>query len=203
MEIITTLKDIVIAIAAAVGAWIAYQGLNTWNRQLKGSAEYELARRLLKCTYKLRDALKGVRHPAMWAAEMPSPPAEDAKSMKWDERHYYGLSRAYEMRWQKVADIRTELQAEALEAETLWGQDVHQQFKQLYDLQVELLMAVRNYLSVSDPSELPETKKALQEIRRKQRNILYDHLTDEDEFTRDINSAISSIETYLKPHLRQ
>jgi hypothetical protein len=93
-------KDVLVAVAAAVGAAVAVLGLNTWNRQLKGSAEYDFARRILKITYRLRDAMTKVRHPAMWAAEMPQPPPEEAKSMSGEEIFYYRHARAYQARWQ-------------------------------------------------------------------------------------------------------
>src|SRR5258708_31563621 len=128
-QIVSVGKDIVVAGAAVVGAAVAVLGLNTWNRQLKGGAEYELARRLLKVTYRLRDAIKSVRHPVMWAAEMPAPPEDKAANMSHEERSYYGSSRTYQVRWQRVADVRTDLQTELLEAEVLWGTDFGRQFE--------------------------------------------------------------------------
>lgn len=58
-QLVALAKDIVLMLAAVVGAYVALRGLSTWNRQLKGGAEYELTRRLLKCTYRLRDATQG------------------------------------------------------------------------------------------------------------------------------------------------
>ena len=84
-EIVTLLKDILLGGAAITGAFIANKGLTTWKRQHKGNSEYELSRRILVTLYKYRDAIDGVRHPAIWENEMPSPPEEKIKSMTGDE----------------------------------------------------------------------------------------------------------------------
>ena len=40
-EVIAVTKDAVLAVGAIVGSYVALRGLNTWNRQLKGGAEYD------------------------------------------------------------------------------------------------------------------------------------------------------------------
>ena len=102
IEAIAITKDVVLTIAAAAGMYVAIRGLSTWNRQLKGGVEYELTRRLLRCTYRLREAIKSVRNPVMWSNEQPSPPDDEAKTMTQDQQRYYGLSKAYQNRWDKV-----------------------------------------------------------------------------------------------------
>jgi len=56
-EWVAMASDIVVGIAAGVGAYVAWRGLGTWRQQLRGSSEYELSRRILRCTYQLRDAI--------------------------------------------------------------------------------------------------------------------------------------------------
>ncbi len=171
-------KDVLVAVAAVVGAAVAIRGLNTWNRQLKGSAEYDLARRILKVTY--------------------------AKHMSREEIIYYGKSHAYQARWQKVSDVRTDLQAELLEGEVLWGGELNKLFEVLFKLEHELLVAVQNYLSLSNPKESQARKTAIEKRQLNARDILYDSLEEEgDEFTKDVAHAVAPIEEYLKPHLRR
>ena len=54
-------KDIFLAVAALIGSCAAWLGLSTWNRQLIGNTEYDLARRILPLCYRYRDAIRGVR----------------------------------------------------------------------------------------------------------------------------------------------
>jgi hypothetical protein len=179
-------------------------GLSTWNRQLKGGVEYELTRRLLKQTYRLREAIKGVRNPVMWAAEMPAPPADEAADMTKDQIRFYGMSSAYQRRWDKVTEVRTDLQTELLEAEAVWGREVHKQFDPIFKLQHELWVAVHSYVTACNPDASEGMRDVMNKAMRKNRDILYEISGEtEDEFSSDITKAIGSIESFLKPHLRK
>ena len=203
-DYVTVAKDIVLIIAAVIGSYVALRGLNTWNRQLKGGVEYELTRRLLKLTYRLREAIKGVRNPIMWGGETPTPDTEEAKDMSPDRRRFYDISNAYQKRWDKVTEVQADLQTELLEAEALWGQDIHSCFEPLLRLQQELFVAVHFYITACNPSESEDVRDAMSKAMRKKRDILYDMSGEkDDEFTNDVNQAIKSIEALLKPHLRK
>jgi hypothetical protein len=203
-EFATVAKDVVLTIAAVVGAYVAVKGLSTWNRQLKGGVEYELTRRLLKQTYRLREAIKGVRNPVMWAGEMPSPSPDKAAAMTKDQIRFYGMSSAYQKRWDKVAEVRTDLQTELLEAEAVWGREVHKQFDPVFKLQHELWVAVHSYVTACNPDSSEGMRDAMNKAIRMNRDILYEISGEtEDEFSSDIAKAISSIESFLKPHLRK
>lgn len=197
-------KDIVLTLAAVIGAYVALRGLSTWNRQLKGGVEYELTRRLLKQTYRLREAIKGVRNPVMWGGEMPYPNAEEVKDMSREQLRFYGLSNAYQKRWDKVTEVRADLQAELLEAEALWGQEIHNRFEPILKLQQELWVAVHFYITVCNPDAPQHTRDAREKAMSKNRDILYDMSGEaEDEFTSDVTHAVRNIEAFLKPHFRK
>jgi hypothetical protein len=197
------LKDLVVTVAAAVGAAIAIHGLRTWNRQLKGSAEYELTRRLLKCTYRLRDAIRGVRNPFMSAAEMPAPSAEERAKMSLDQALHYGSVRGYQTRWDPVVAARSDLEAELLEAEVLWSKEVHAKFKPLFSLQHELAHQLRTHLRATDPSVPEHIRSALQAPLDKEREALYEMPGTENSFSIDLSAAVANIEAYLKPRLHK
>ena len=128
-EIVSLIKDVVLSGAAITGAVVAIKGLGTWQKQLKGQSEYELSRRILVSVFKYRDAINGVRHPAMWAYEMPSPPEDEAKAMSREQICFYGTSKAYQARCYKVQTERTSLYADLLEAEAIWGNELKELFK--------------------------------------------------------------------------
>jgi hypothetical protein len=197
-------KDTVLTIAAVVGAYVALRGLSTWNRQLKGGVEYDLTRRILKCTYRLREAIKGVRNPVIWANEMPTPPDTEASKMSKELQRHYGLANAYQKRWDKVTEVRTDLQTEMLEAEAIWGRIVYEKFEPLFKLQQELFSFVYINVSARDPDKPEQSRAAYQEIMQKKRDILYDLSSETpDEYTQDVTRAVEAIESFLKPHLRK
>ena len=201
-EIVTLLKDLVLSGAAITGAVVAVKGLGTWQRQLKGQSEYELSRRILVSVFKYRDAINGVRHPAMWAYEMPSPPEEEAAKMSREQIRFYGTSKAYQARWDKVQAERTTLYADLLEAEAIWGTELKELFKGVFDLEHELFTRIRHYVELINPDTGEASKEAIRNIDEKARDIMYDNLSEEpDEYKRDLISAIEKIEKYLKPKL--
>ena len=201
-EIVALLKDLVLSVAAITGAFVAVKGLGTWQRQLKGQSEYELSRRILVTVFKYRDAINGVRHPAMWAYEMPTPPEDEAIKMSREQIRFYGTSKAYQIRWEKVQAERTSLYADLLEAEAIWGIELKQLFKKVFDLEHELFTKIRHYIELINPDTQEASKEAIMKIDKKARDIMYDDLSkDPDEFKQDLISTIEQIEKYLKPKL--
>ncbi len=201
-EIITVIKDFILAGAAITGSIVAVKGLGTWRRQLKGQSEYELSRRILVGLFKYRDAINSVRNPAMFSYEIPVPSEDEAKGMKQDDIEYYGVSKAYQNRWEKVQEQRTSLYADQLEAEAIWGCELNELFKTLFALERELFILVRNYLILMDPKANKARKEAIIKRDQKRRDIMYDESADEpDEFKQELLDAIGHIENYLKPKL--
>ena len=62
-EVITAIKDVLLGLAAATTAVVAVIGLKNWSRELKGKAEFEIARNMIRATYKLRNELQICRSP--------------------------------------------------------------------------------------------------------------------------------------------
>jgi hypothetical protein len=114
VEVTKLILEILNTVAICVGAIMAFIGINAWKKQLRGSTEYELARRYLKAIYKIRDAIKYVRNPFISVDEM----ARAYKENDMDEQDYSDnrkTNRAvYSIRWKKVIDARTDLDVELL-----------------------------------------------------------------------------------------
>ena len=201
-EIISLAKDLILSGAAITGAVVAIKGLSTWRRQLQGQSEYDLSRRILVSLFQYRDALNSVRNPFMWNNEMPSPLEGEAKLMTREKIQYYGTSKAYEARWNNVQKERTNLYADLLEAEALWGKELNGLFKVVFLLQHELFICINHYLEVINPDADDMSKKAIHSIKNKSRDIMYSDLSDEgDDFQKDLIASIKNIEKYLKPNL--
>lgn len=207
VEVFAIVKDCVLAAVGITGAVVAVRGLRTWNRQLKGGVEYELTRRLLKHTYEMREAIRGLRNPFMSAAEMPVPPETERSKMSRDEVTHYGSVHGYERRWEPVTKARNELRAALLEAEVLWGSSIHATFEPLFKLQAEMFSYLQTDLRATDPKQSEAKKAALDKSLEKRRKVLYDlsdvNQPDSDPFSKDVENAIGGIEGFLKPHLKK
>jgi hypothetical protein len=196
---LTLIKDIILIVAAITGSVVALKGLGTWQRQLRGQSEYELSRRILVTLFKYRNAINGVRHPAMWA---PYPPEDEAKNMNREQIRFYGTSKGYQYRWDKVQLEKTSLYADLMEAEAIWGIQLKTLFEEIFNLEHELFTSVRHHIELINPETPVPSRDAIINIEKKRRYIMYDNLSEEpDEFKLELISAIEKIENYLKPKL--
>ena len=109
------IKDTLITFVAVGGFFIALFGLKTWRKELKGKAEYDLARRILKAVYKIRNSIRNVRNPTMSGAEIPK--SKEATK----EAEIRGFIQAYQQRSVSLYEALADLDVAVLEAEELSG----------------------------------------------------------------------------------
>ncbi len=92
-------------------AWLV--GLGAWKRQLRGNAKYDMARRLLATSFRVRDGIDHVRVPAVTrgeqaaALEAEGASDEDIRDQAGDPR---GLVTAYMARRNVLIDLRPTLE---------------------------------------------------------------------------------------------
>jgi hypothetical protein len=201
---LTEIKDLVIALAAAVGAGVGVLGLKAWRRQLKGNTEYELARRLLRAVYRVRNALQNVRNPFISSGEIVQALKDAGKAPEEIKRD---LAKAevdgavYAARWKPVADAISELQVEALEAEVIWDATVSDTLKPLYKCVSELNVSLWQFLRDTQggyrrglpPEQIEKIEK-----------VVYFESSDpeKDNFTRGLQAAVGLVEKLAKPKLK-
>ena len=187
MEITRLILEIINTLAIVGGAIMAVIGVNAWKKQLKGSTEYELAKRYLKSVYKIRDAIKFVRNPFISIDEMAVALKENGVENPDYSNNQQTNRVVYSVRWKKVMEARTDLDVELLEAEVLWGKEA---VNVVSDLNAQI-----NKLYIS-------LKMFLEERSIKpNRDIIYD-MGDQDTFNPEVKKAIEKIESFIKPHLK-
>ncbi|EGQ7764567.1 hypothetical protein QPB21_004659 [Vibrio alginolyticus] len=194
------IKDIVVAGSAFGAAFIAYRGLSTWQRELKGKSEYQLAKDVLRSVYKVREAFKHVRNPAIMGYEYPEELTTHSGHLKSESR-YEGNSHVYQERWKKMDAAFSELEELNLEALVEWGSEHQDKIVPLRRCRGELLMAIQDMLHRYKHPEEGNWKN--KEEQANERSILY-HLGDDskhDKFTPEINSAIKLFEDWLRVYI--
>lgn len=201
MSAFEAVKNVVLTLCAITGTVFAVRGLNTWHRQLLGTADFDLARRLLRALYEWRDTIELTRLPVIWAEEMTPDPGKDTEAK--DKEHQAGQKRAYERRWARVMKARTEIQVLSLEAEVLWGDGIKSDLRALNAIQGELVDAIGEHLRRQAATlPIPPAERA-REIERSiaRDRILYSWSAD-DEFSGAVGRALIPLEDRLRPHLR-
>lgn len=199
-QLIGSIKDLVVVIAAAVAAYIAFQGLSTWRRELKGKSEYQLAKEVLRAAYKVREAFKHVRHIAIYSYEYPEGMRDHHGHLKRENEHE-GTAYVYEKRWEKLDEAFRELEEKHLEAQVEWGAKFQDVIVPLRTCRAELLVAIQMML---DRKKNPyDTAPRKAEEIAEERSVLY-HIGEEskhDKFTPQINEAVDKFEHWLRPHI--
>jgi hypothetical protein len=168
-----------------VGMGVALAGLRTWRKQLYGKQEYDVAVRLLTFIFKYRDALQGVRNPFSFV--------DPSKGVD-------GQREEYNARWSAVNSARSDLEAELLVAEAIWGTDgLRTPLGSLFALDGRVYGAVLQYLedygkSSGNSSNAQETAAL--------RRILF-RASSSDAFSVELETAVVEVSSRLRKRLKK
>ncbi len=195
-EIITAIKDILLGAAAATTAIVAVVGLKNWSRELRGKTEFEVARNLMKATYRVRDKLQYSRAPFVAAGEFPSDyPCPQAATA---EQKAQALNYVYRNRWEPVREALQELETHVLEAEALWGGDIRAKTDELRQYARELQVAMESI--VDDKAQRGEDFKTDKDFGKKMKSTAHASRGDEtNELNMKIKQAVNAIEDQVRP----
>lgn len=201
MEHLTIIKDLLISIAAISTTTIAYIGLKSWHKELKGRANFTVARELIKVTYKLRDAIASCRAPFVGATEFPVEynPFQHNKDKETERKTWAHI---FKNRWTPVLNVLEDFDTSALEAEALWGSNIRDLADKLRssvrDLNLNIGFYIENVYSKG------EEFRSDPDYGKKVKSIVFSSTSDkEDKFSIELRKAIMNIEEYIRPHLHK
>lgn len=194
IQIISATKDVLVAAAAVTAAVVGILGLRSWRRELHGRAAYDQARRLMRAVYKVRNAVQFVRRGLIGGDEWPADAPGTLQGAVDPGFHQRLREHVYSTRWGKVSEAVSELEAEALEAEVLWGQDAVQMLQPIRAVLVDLQVALEHFLLTAN--EQSEDGLAAR------RAFLF-VAGREDDLTRRLNEAVAGIEQGMRVYLRR
>lgn len=200
--IFSIIKEVINIIVPLGGLIIAFFGLQTWRKQLKGKTEYELARRLLRSVYKVRNQIARVRNAFMSSGEISTALDEEGIEVDVfdDEYHWRSSSAVYQSRWNYVADATSELEIETLEAEVVWGSEIIDNINPIKECIHKLHWAITMYIEVIRREG--STKSRSEDIQKYERIIYSGANLEKDEYLTGLEESISVLEKALKPKLK-
>ncbi|PUE57335.1 hypothetical protein B9Z45_07880 [Limnohabitans sp. 2KL-17] len=201
LEIVTAIKDVVLATAGIVTAVVAVLGLKTWSRQLRGTADFEVARKLAKATYKLRDEIQIYRSPLIRPSEFPDGQSDDGSTDRTRTRaNAYG--HVFSARWEPVYAALQEFDTQTLEVEALWGTSVRTKTDELRRLLRVLWAATEAY--IDNEHSGGEHFKSDREFGVKIKSEVFASPQAQDnELSKKFQAAVQAVEVELKPHLKR
>ncbi|MDX9689640.1 MAG: hypothetical protein EOM37_06325 [Proteobacteria bacterium] len=69
VDYVSALADVVVAVAPCIAVWIAWSGIDQWQRETLGKRKTELAEEVLADFYQARDIINGARFPSGFEGE--------------------------------------------------------------------------------------------------------------------------------------
>jgi len=198
VEIFSIVKDIALAGAACTTAYVAFTGLEKWQKELSGKASFDVARELAKSIYFLRDEIRYCRSPFASAHEFPDKYREGFFNKHTPQENGDAWAYVYAKRWESVAEALQSFDLATLEAEALWGEEIKKRSLELQQcvksLRVDVDTFIRNEFS---GGEIFEDKNLASKVQ----NGVWDVKPEENELTQKINTAIDALEIVIRPHL--
>jgi hypothetical protein len=194
----TAVKDLMTGSAALFAAFVAFRGLSTWERQLKGNAEFDCARGLARSTYALRDELQRCRSTMILPHEFPggqvTTPANTA------QERAEGLAHAYGNRWDRVLEVAKEFDVSSLEAEALWGPALQERVQALRACVTRVNQAIM--LEIRNERDEGRLFGGAEKLEAHVHAALWRDGDPNNPFEQQLNKAVGGLEDVLRPHLR-
>jgi len=199
-EIVTVVKDTLLGLAAATTAVVAVLGLRKWRQELEGKAQFDVARNLIRATYRLRDELRNCRNPFYSAYEFPEDYNRGVGSRSAEEEARAWIH-IYKNRWAPVWTALQEFDSHTLEGEALWGSAIRTRTDALRKCVRELNASIDAV--IRDKASGGEDFKD-REFGKEMRSIVAASVDDDKNvLNQNIGQAINDIENELRPHLRR
>lgn len=192
----TAFKDAATGAAAIIAVWVAWKGLTTWRRQLKGQADFEVARGLVRATYILRDAFWSCRAPLLMAGEFPDGWALHGHQS--NEERAQGHAFLYRNRWKDVGDALRTFDSAALEAEAMWGADARTRTDA-----VRLCIQDLNFSIATLVEQIASGNSDQASMRALRRDTAASRERGDDPLSVKMRNAITNLEDFARPHLKR
>ena len=184
-EVVSIASDIIVALVATVGVFL---GWGEWKRQFNAKIEHELARRVLRAVYLLRNEIHAYR-----CLLVPGYESSAAFHLLKNEGvNIEGIGAthaAYIVRRQRLARAVVELDGEKIEARIIWGEEAVKSLDLVFKLAQKLNLAHESYFPGSEDRE----------FRAKKEKLIKGDPTDE--FGVQVDKAVVDIENWLGPKL--
>jgi hypothetical protein len=187
------IKDAITSVGTVGALVIGIFGLTTWRRQLRGTSEYEVARRAVLHTYQVSDALQAVRNPLIFLRKED---VEGGRQVEAEMRIYNDRMKVLQERW---AELRTVF----LEARVIWGGPVNACFKPIETLIRELRAAIWEHFWLKGAYAGPSVTVDNNPARVAGNDKVVYLMSDEDEFSQKIDAAVHGVEAFFERRIRR
>ena len=191
-------KDVLTPIIAGFGVYVGWNGLKTWQRQLKGSSQFDVAKRLMLKVYQIRRDIAYCRESCRTIQIFTN--YEDGTPIPKSEQEYYSSNKEMWSRFNVIVKTFNEIEFLLFESEIILDKKIRSIFIPIEEVCCELRLSIEEYIEDCNPRynnqhESEESRNRYRELRR----TIYSRKNDDIEAK--VNFAISELEKFIKPYI--
>jgi len=192
-EINWSLTKDVVSIFGTIGALtIGGLGLFTWNRQLRGTSEYEIAKKAILKTYEVQQALQSVRNPMLYLSQEE---VESGRRLEEEQRIYSERMMYLNEKWSELQTIR-------LEAKVIWGKEAEDSFNEIQQRIGNVRGAIWLHFWLKGAYAGPGASVDNSPERIIENDKVVYFTSDEDEFSQKIAESTAKVEEFFGAKVR-
>ncbi|HHX8336013.1 hypothetical protein ACHFJ9_16545 [Vibrio sp. D3] len=192
-EIDWSLTKDVFSILGTIGALIIGTfGLFTWRRQLRGTSEYELAKKAVFKTYEVQQALQAVRNPMLYLSKEE---VEAGRRLEEEQRIYNERMTLLYEKWAELQTIR-------LETKAIWSDSAHNCFNEIQQRIGDLRGAIWLHFWMKGAYAGPGATVDNNPERVIENDKVVYFVSDDDEFSQKIFKSVEKVELFFGPKIR-
>ncbi|WP_217522037.1 hypothetical protein [Vibrio metschnikovii] len=192
-EIDWSLTKDVFSILGTIGALIIGTfGLFTWRRQLRGTSEYELAKKAVFKAYEVQQALQAVRNPMLYLSQEE---VEAGRRLEEEQRIYNERMTLLYEKWAELQTIR-------LETKAIWSDSAHNCFNEIQQRIGDLRGAIWLHFWMKGAYAGPGATVDNNPERVIENDKVVYFVSDDDEFSQKIFKSVEKVELFFGPKIR-
>ncbi|WP_338498180.1 hypothetical protein V5F23_09590 [Pseudomonas sp. WP18] len=195
--VVGSIASLVAVAAAIIFGWL---GLKTWKRQLQGTTNHELSRKLLVAIYTYETTLNAARDIGLSSDELSEDDAFEVSSLAEESNRFAFTYAVYRTRLKSIEASLVPVRAYLLEARALWGAELEDLVNELVKMKDEWWNVARRYTSAMNPAEDSETRERYAIAWTQHRGVLYES-DQNNEFWDRFQQRLSGVEAYLRTKL--
>lgn len=185
-------KDIVSILGTIAAVGIGIYGLSTWKKQLRGTSEYELAKKVLVKSHQVAQAIQAVRSPMLF---LNKEEVEAGNSLKEEQRIYDERLNHLFAEWSELATLR-------LETKIIWASGADQAFDDLEKTVKKIRSEIWLHFWLKGAYRSPGATVDDNPDRVAANDEIVYLISDEDDFSQQIYAAVKKVEQYFQNKVR-
>lgn len=174
-------------------AIIAFLGLRSWKQEMKGRADYEVARQIMRSIYRITRELNASRSPL----QTLSFPRD--KEINPKDANLYAEQELYNKLMHPISEAYIEFESSSLDAQVLWGEEFLELARNLKKCVFDFQFALEENLeNIKYDGEI---FLGNQKLRKENMNIRF-NTSEKNPFTIKIDKSVKAIEAFIRPKLK-